>query len=173
MDQNVIQVGSDLELRIAAESDFAAVCHWFLSVKLATTSEANSFIRQWVGPNITYPCSVEQLASHLIAGQYQSFVLAEHANIIGFGQIQLVKQRAHLARLAINPIYRGQGHAKRLLAELIENARQKIELKEVSLFVYLENTTAIACYEKFGFAESVTPTRINSVVGCRFMTLRY
>jgi ribosomal protein S18 acetylase RimI-like enzyme len=37
----------------------------------------------------------------------------------------------------------------------------------------LENTTAIACYEKFGFTESATPTRINSVVGCRFMTLRY
>jgi hypothetical protein len=59
MDQNVIQVGSDLELKTAAESDFAAVFHWFLSVQLATISEVNSFIRQWVGPNITYPCSLE------------------------------------------------------------------------------------------------------------------
>jgi len=173
MDQNVIQVGSDLELRTAAEADFAAVCRWFFSVKLATTSQVNPSIRQWAGPNIAYPCSVKQLASHLIAGQYQSFILAEHANIIGFGQIQLVKQRAHLARLAINPAYRGQGLAKRLLAGLIENAQQQIELKEVSLFVYMENTTAIACYEKFGFAQSTTPTGINTVVGCRFMTLRY
>nr|WP_297347164.1 GNAT family N-acetyltransferase [uncultured Glaciecola sp.] len=173
MDQNVIQVGSDLELRIAAEADFAAVYHWFFSVKEASTSQKKSFIRQWAGPNITYPCSVEQLTSHLIAGQYQSFILAEHTNIIGFGQIQLVKQRAHFARLAINPIYRGQGLAKRLLAELIGNAQQQIALKEVSLFVYMENTTAIACYEKFGFVESATPTGINTVVGCRFMTLRY
>jgi ribosomal protein S18 acetylase RimI-like enzyme len=173
MDQNVIQVGSDIELRTAAEADFAAVCHWFFSIKLASKSQESAFIRQWAGPNITYPCSLEQLASHLRAGQYQSFILAEHAEIIGFGQIQLVKQRAHLARLVINPMYRGQGLAKRLLSELIENAQQQIKLREVSLFVYVENTTAVACYEKFGFAESATPTGINTVVGCRFMTLRY
>jgi len=172
MDKNDIQVSSGIQLRTAAEVDFAVVSAWFSPMASAFPASASLLIRQWAGPNITCPRSIEQLASYVMASQYQSFVLADHANIIGFGQLQLIKQRAHLARLAINPNYRGQGLAKRLLSELIENAQQKIDLKEVSLFVYIKNTTAIACYEKFGFAESATPAGISAVVGCRFMTLR-
>lgn len=172
MDKNDIQVGSDLELKTAAKDDFAAVANWFVGIKSVSASQVSKFVRQWAGPNIASPCSANQLALHISAGQYQSFVLNQHTNIIGFGQIQLIKRRAHLARLAINPNFRGRGLARRLLSELIENAQQQIDLKEVSLFVYSENTIAIACYEKFGFAESATPTGINAVVGCRFMTLR-
>jgi ribosomal protein S18 acetylase RimI-like enzyme len=173
MDKNLIQVSSDLELRAAAIEDLAAVSAWFVPRKLASSVEERYLIRQWAGPKISYPCSAEQLAFHVMNGNYQSFTLAENNNIVGFGQIQLVKQRAHLARLVINPKCRGLGLAKRLLSELIENAQQQIQVKEVSLFVYLENTTAIACYTKFGFAESATPPGINALDGCRFMTLRY
>lgn len=173
MDQNLIQVGSELELRKAAKDDLAAVSAWFVPRKHANSAQERELIRQWAGPKITYPCSVEQLAFHVINGNYQSFTLAENNIIVGFGQIQLVKQRAHLARLVINPKYRGLGLAKRLVTELIENAKQQIQVKEVSLFVYIENTTAIACYTKFGFAESATPPGIKALDGCRFMTLRY
>ena len=171
MDKNDIQVGSNLELKTAAKDDFTVVADWFVSMKSVSASKVRAFVQQWAGPNIAYPCSTSQLARHVRAGRNQSFILAEQANIIGFGQIQLVKRRAHLARLAINPNFRGRGLARRLLSELIQNAQQQIDLKEVSLFVYSENTIAIACYEKFGFTESATPTGINAVVGCRFMTL--
>lgn len=173
MDKNLIQVGSELKLRAAVIDDLAAVSAWFVPTKVATSAQEQALIRQWAGPKVTYPCSAEQLALHVMNGNYHSFTLSENNNIVGFGQIQLVKQRAHLARLVINPKYRGLGLAKRLLSGLIENAQQQIQVKEVSLFVYLENTTAIACYTKFGFAESVTPPGINALDGCRFMTLRY
>jgi ribosomal protein S18 acetylase RimI-like enzyme len=172
MDKNDIQVGSDLELKTAAKDDFVAVADWFVGIRLVSASQVSKFVRQWAGPNIVYPCTANQLALHIRTGQYHSFVLNQHTNIIGFGQIQLIKGRAHLARLAINPNFRGRGLARRLLSELIENAQQQIDLKEVSLFVYSENTIAIACYEKFGFAESATPMGNNAVAGCRFMTLR-
>ena len=173
MDKNLIQVSSELELRTAAIEELAAVSAWFVPRKLASSAQERELIRQWAGPKIIYPCSAEQLAFHVMNGNYQSFTLSDNDKIVGFGQIQLVKQRAHLARLVINPKYRGLGLAKRLLSELIENAQQQIKVKEVSLFVYLENITAIACYTKFGFAESATPPGINALDGCRFMTLRY
>lgn len=173
MDQNLIQVGSELELRTAVKEDFTAVSAWFVPSKLANSVQERELIRQWAGPKIIYPCSAQQLACQVMEGNYQSFTLADNSDIVGFGQIQLVKQRAHLARLVINPNYRGLGMAKRLLSECIATAQQQIQVKEVSLFVYLENTTAISCYTKFGFAESATPPGINALDGCRFMTLRY
>lgn len=189
MDKNVIQVTSKLTLTTAAISDFAAVASWFVPVISVLTKSQHSNktniqkqLRQWAGPKIDYPCSTEQLALQLNAAHYKSYVLVANTDTdtkndtntstIGFGQIQLVKQRVHLARLAINPAKRGQGLGKRLISELIAQAQTQVKVKEASLFVDHENTAAIACYERYGFVQSATPEGINPLAECRFMTLR-
>ncbi|WP_412972364.1 GNAT family N-acetyltransferase [Glaciecola sp. MF2-115] len=170
MDQNLIQVGSELTLKAAASSDFAAVASWFEPI---SSTAATHLIRQWAGPNVPKPCSAELLADYISSGNYHSYILQDESNILGFGQFQLVKHRVHLARLVIRSEFRGLGVAKRLLTELIEAAQTYTEVKEVSLFVYMENTKAIQCYETYGFAESPTPAGVNLLADCRFMTLRY
>ena len=160
-------------LRAAAEQDFAVVASWFFPTKTAHYDNDNELVRHWAGPSIIYPCTELSLAEQISGGHYQSYVLVDRDSIIGFGQMQLVRQRAHLARLVIKKAYRGKRLAKRLLSELIDVAQAQIKLKEVSLFVYHDNTIAVACYEKFGFAESPTPKAIQPMERCRFMSLRY
>lgn len=168
MDQNLIQVGSELKLKAAASSDFAAVASWFEPI---SSAEATKLIRQWAGPNAPYPCSAKVLAEYISSGNYHSYILCDKSNILGFGQFQLIKHRVHLARLIIRSEFRGQGLAKCLLSELIEAAQGHAEVTVVSLFVYIENTNAIQCYETYGFAESPTPAGVNLLADCRFMTL--
>jgi ribosomal protein S18 acetylase RimI-like enzyme len=182
MDKNLIQINAEIELKEAASEDLAAVCSWFLPAKRLSTNtlstdyysteKTQSLLRHWAGSAAHYPCTLEQLASLIAAGRYQSHVLHDKQNILGFGQIQLANKRAHLARLAINPDYRGRGLVNRLLTELIECARSQEAINIVSLFVNLENTKALAAYEIYGFSESATPNGIKPVPGCRFMTLR-
>jgi ribosomal protein S18 acetylase RimI-like enzyme len=140
-------------------------------------------IRQWAGPSVTFPCSIDSLGLFIKKGFSTSFVLKYNEVILGFGQLQLLKHKAHLARLVINPEYRGRGLGKHLLSELIQQADKQVRfekisskhasLKQVSLFVNIENFVAIACYQKFGFAESVMPAGISAPADCRYMTLHF
>ncbi|MFT5543039.1 MAG: ribosomal protein S18 acetylase RimI-like enzyme [Glaciecola sp.] len=185
MDQNIIQVRSKIELATAADADFAVVASWFIKKRESSLKAPEGSIevcerdvKQWAGPNVNYPCSVDGLATTIKKGLYESFVLKQDKVIVGFGQLQLLKYRGHLARLVINPEYRGKSISKRLISELIKQAHKQVtlqenKLKQVSLFVNIENYVAIACYQQFGFADSVTPAVITKPADCRYMTLRF
>lgn len=173
MDKNVIQVSQDICLRTASGNDFAAVVSWFIGPNKRTSEQTSSLIRHWAGPNVSQPYSAKRLIEQINGGHYQSLVLLDGERIIGFGQIQIIKQRIHLARLTINPAYRGKRLAKRLLSELIEYAQTQVQVNEASLFVYIDNPIAVACYEGYGFLESATPKAIKPMANCRFMTLRF
>lgn len=68
----------------------------------------------------------------------------------------LVTDELHITNLAVDPAYRRQGVAGKLLAELIDLAKKQ-GIVRATLEVRASNTSAIKLYEKNGF----------SSVGCR------
>lgn len=68
----------------------------------------------------------------------------------------LVTDELHITNLAVDPAYRRQGVAGKLLAELIDLAKKQ-GIVRATLEVRASNTSAIKLYEKNGFVS----------VGCR------
>ena len=80
-----------------------------------------------------------------------SFVLAEvGGQIIGYEWCELYGQRAHLARLAIQPDYQGRGIGAQLLHRAITDALAH-GAKEISLNTQENNERSLALYRRFGF----------------------
>ncbi len=89
---------------------------------------------------------------HAIADGSSNVVLAAgHDGLLGFGIMQYRETHAHLALLAVQPAYRRQGLGGRLLAWLLEPARE-LGLLRVLVEARADNALAIAFYERHGFS---------------------
>jgi ribosomal protein S18 acetylase RimI-like enzyme len=164
MDQNAIQIDDVLKFEAAVESDFAALFSWF------DTAHA---LKQWGGPALSLQRSYHDLMAQLHQSpDYTSYAIHQGQQTIAFGQLLLLKDRAHLARLCVKPARRGEKIGLRLVNELIQQAAQSIRLKSASLFVYESNYVAIACYQKLGFVEAPTPAGITKPEQCKYMMKR-
>ncbi|MBE9222823.1 ribosomal protein S18-alanine N-acetyltransferase [Cyanobacterium stanieri LEGE 03274] len=71
--------------------------------------------------------------------------------IIGLGCFWAIVEEAHVTILAIHPDFQRQGLGKMLLEKLLKQAKEK-GLERATLEVSEHNQSAIALYEKFGFA---------------------
>ena len=76
---------------------------------------------------------------------------AAREKLIGIGCFWAIVEEAHLTLLGIDPHYRRQGLGELLLCQLLEKAREW-SLERATLEVRVSNTSAIALYEKLGFA---------------------
>ena len=56
-----------------------------------------------------------------------------------------------MARLVVNPIYRGEGIAATLIKELCKHGHLNLNVTYSSLFVYENNLAAVSAYKKLGF----------------------
>jgi ribosomal protein S18 acetylase RimI-like enzyme len=108
-------------------------------------------------------------ASHL-----SSYCITDSAqHLLAFGQHYLRLGRHHLGRLAVNPNYRNQGLAKVLIAGLLEQAGNKSQSGEASLFVFRDNLAALHCYQSIGFREEAYPEVMpENMPNCVYMVLR-
>lgn len=164
MDQNTLQVNHPLKFEAAVERDFAALASWF--------DNAHA-LKEWGGPALSLTRSPDDLMAQLHQSpDYSSYAIHQGNETIAFGQLLLLKERAHLARLCVHPARRGEKLGLRLVNELIQQAAKTINLKSASLFVYESNYVAIACYQKLGFVETVTPTGISKPERCKYMMKR-
>jgi ribosomal protein S18 acetylase RimI-like enzyme len=115
-------------------------------------------IYTWGGPNMTYPMSDNNFLKLLTADHFKSFgLLNNQQQLLAFGQYYRRLEHHHLARLAVNPQYRGQGLAKILITKILEQALLAQPAKGASLFVFKDNIMAYQCYQSLGFIETYYP----------------
>jgi len=75
---------------------------------------------------------------------------AESAAVVAFANYWLVADELHVLNIATHPQQRRQGHATRLLAHMVETARQRT-CRVVTLEVRRSNAVAQRLYRRFAF----------------------
>ena len=95
----------------------------------------------------SHPWSSQQFLE--AAHQYQSTVLEQHQEVVGFCILQPVLDEANLLLMAVHPKMQGQGLGFRLL----EDSMQMLANNPVQIFLEVResNSAAIKLYEKVGF----------------------
>lgn len=133
---------------------------WFVSEKA---------LREWAGPDFRYPFDLASFKNDLQLNKKDSFVLlSKKGEFLAFGQFYLRLRRCHLARLVVNPKFRGKGYAPILIEQLCEIAHKKLKLEECSLFVFADNQSAIKSYTRCGFEVVNYPDEI-PLTNCLYM----
>ena len=85
------------------------------------------------------------------ANERTYYLLAlEDEVIIGYAGTWIIEDEAQITNVAIAPRYRGQGIGTRMMAEIIQAAKQRGAVR-MTLEVRPSNTAALAFYTAFGF----------------------
>ncbi|WP_372627915.1 GNAT family N-acetyltransferase [Arsukibacterium sp.] len=118
-------------------------------------------LRDWSGTNFTYPFDSDSFTADLNLDSVKAFSLVDdNSTLLAFGQYYLRLNRCHLARLVVNPSFRGKGIASELISRLSELGTAELKVNTCSLFVLKHNQFAIKAYEKFGFAQCTYPEKL-------------
>jgi ribosomal protein S18 acetylase RimI-like enzyme len=126
----------------AKQADLKEIIGW-----VKTAAEA----RQWGGPRVRFPMSVDTLAEDIEFDQSHSFVIRQKGNFAAFGQIVTTSPGpAHLARIIVNPPYRGMGIGRMLLEGLVRYC-DDAGYGKITLNVYTDNEAAVRLYRACGF----------------------
>lgn len=137
---------------------------------LSTWCNSQHEIEQWAGPNIRFPYTLQSFIEDIKFYQLPSYGLINQQNeLVAFGQFYQRLSHCHLGRLIVNPSFRRQGIAKKLLIELSITAREKLKLPTLSLFVYQDNIAALTLYKNLGFIEKEYPEEI-PLENCLYLT---
>ena len=119
-------------LRAAAQADLSAV------VKVEQA-------------NYEFPWTLGMFRDCLAAG-YELWLLERDGDLLGYGVLSAAGGEAHLLNLCIADVHQRQGHARRLLARLIDLARWH-HAERMFLEVRPSNPRALDLYLSFGFSE--------------------
>lgn len=153
----------NMELVNAKSEHLETLIGWFPDLAQA---------REWSGPNIRFPMSVQSLQEDTQMDQLASrALLAGHGELIGFGQFYARRAHCHLGRLAISPSARGQRHGETLIRLLAQTAEHTLGYQQCSLFVLEHNLAARKLYERMGFSYQTYPDDDITLPGCLYMTL--
>ena len=98
------------------------------------------------------PWTAESIRSQLKDGQHEFLgAFDENGKLLGYVGMMAVLDEGYIANVAVDPAYRRQGIADRLIARLCEIAAER-KLSFLTLEVRASNAPAIALYQKHGFA---------------------
>ena len=131
-------------IRRAREDDALDVVFWFTDRQAAM---------RWGGAQIPDPLGADWLAAQFLASQPEHYAMTdEDDQAIGLFGLRFHErdQRAHLIRVALSPIWRGEGLSSQLLKGAAVLARERRALR-LTLNVYASNADARAAYERAGF----------------------
>ena len=112
-------------------------------------------------PNMSYPFNFKKWAKIFYADQeIHSFVMKSEGWIIGIGNLRLVtdSKKAHAYHIFIDPEYRQQGLAEKMVHHLELLGRSE-KMEVMTLRVVPKNKPAIKLYKKLGFKETVSSKR--------------
>lgn len=79
-------------------------------------------------------------------------VILKDGRVIGYGGMWAMLDEAHITNIAIHPEYRGYGYGSILLEDMIDTAKRN-GIKDMTLEVRVNNSSAIGLYKKYGFTE--------------------
>ncbi|MDO6445851.1 GNAT family N-acetyltransferase [Colwellia sp. 1_MG-2023] len=137
---------------------------------LRTWSTQQDEVTQWAGPNVRFPHTLQTFLADLKYPELPSYgLINEKKALVAFGQFYQRLGHCHLGRLIVNPDFRRQGIAKILVEALSNKAQQVLQLTDLSLFVYQNNTAAITLYKKLGFNETNYPEDM-PLTDCLYLT---
>jgi ribosomal protein S18 acetylase RimI-like enzyme len=148
-----------MKIRPATEEDLIELSRWFLS-----ESEA----KEWGGPSIHFPFSVDQLNKDIEWDVVDSYAMIdENDNLLGFAQACNKFGCKHLKRIVVSPEMRG----KRVGFEFMTTLLNATTLAGVnfSLFVYQDNIPAKKLYDRLGFVAQPYPDGQQEIQDCIFM----
>ena len=132
------------QIRRAREDDAMDVVFWFTDRGAATA---------WGGDQLPHPLGADWLAAEFVSPVREHYAMIdEEDRLIGiFGlRFHERERRAHLIRVAISPIRRGEGLSGVLLKGAAALARERRALR-LTLNVFGSNLDARAAYERAGF----------------------
>jgi ribosomal protein S18 acetylase RimI-like enzyme len=133
----------------ASQTHLPQIMSWF------ATEES---CKLWGGPEFRFPFTYETfLADSKLLSIASYGLLVESAELCGFGQFYLRAGRCHLSRLAVAPAHRGRGFGTQLIALLQQKGQEALRVTESSLFVHVNNRSAMALYERLGFTRAAYP----------------
>lgn len=139
---------------------------YFLSTWCSSLQE----VEQWAGPDIRFPYTPETFLMDIKYQELSCYGLINQKNeLVAFGQFYERLSNCHLGRLIVNPHFRGQGIAKKLVIYLSKQAISTLKLHKLSLFVYSNNVPALTLYKKLGFIEKDYPENL-SITNCLYLT---
>lgn len=148
-----------MKIRPANEQDLLELSGWFL-----TESEA----KNWGGPSIHFPLSLEQLKIDIEWNIAHSYALVEKSgDLLGFAQVFNKFGCKHLGRIVVSPKMRGRKMGYKLMAVLLDSAGTNDV--SFSLFVYTDNIPAKKLYESIGFEVRAYPEGRPEINDCIFM----
>ncbi len=132
------------KIRRAREDDALDVVFWFADRKAVT---------RWAGLQAPDPLLSQWLAAQFLTPVPEHYAMTdEDDRAIGlFGlRFHEREKRAHLIRVAISPVRRGEGLSAQLLRGAATLARER-RAQRLTLNVYASNADARAAYERAGF----------------------
>lgn len=112
-------------------------------------------------PNMSYPFNFKKWVTITYANQeIHSFVIKSEDWIIGMGNLKIIPdtKRAHVYHIFIDPNYRQQGLAEKMVRHLeLLGRSEKMEI--MTLRVVPKNKPAVKLYKKLGFEETASSKR--------------
>ena len=131
-------------IRRAREDDAVDVVFWFADRQAAV---------RWGGAQVPDPLAADWLAAQFVAAQPEHYAMTdEDDRPIGLFGLRFHEKdrRAHLIRVAISPLWRGEGLSGQLLKGASNLASER-RAQRLTLNVYASNADARAAYERAGF----------------------
>ncbi len=126
------------------------------STILSWTKNKSEF-RKWSADRYPdYPATPEDMVQQYDADNIHPLTAEdEEGNIIGHIMIRIPNlsnpQIVRLGFIIVNDTLRGKGYGKQLILQTIDYAKQNLNATHFSLGVFLNNPSALHCYESVGF----------------------
>ena len=129
-----------------------------------------SACRSWGGPGFRFPFTETTFREDTRFGTLRTWSLVDAEDeLLAFGQYYLRVGRCHLAHLAVKPEFRGHRVGERLVLELCRVGSGELRVDSYSLFVMLDNTSALRLYDRIGFAPAAYPDPSLKIEGMVYM----
>ncbi len=106
----------------------------------------------FIYPSGKFPLTPEQV-KELYEARKDFTVVTDKNRVIGFANLYdyLENKFVFIGNVVIDETYRGQGKGKKLIAHMVELAKEKYNLPEVRISVFADNTDALLLYIDLGF----------------------
>ena len=127
------------------------------SIRLAQSRDARGIAtmsRDLIESGLGWRYDAPRIARGIADPDTVALVACDGPLIVGFAMMQFGNERAHLTLLAVQPLYRRRGIARRLVQWLVESA-QTAGIATIHLELRASNEAAKRFYRALEFAETV------------------
>lgn len=107
--------------------------------------EKISFVSKWTIDDFIYELIINTKATY--------FIYKIGNSIVAYIGIWILDDEIHISNLAVDPLFRRRGIARKLINRIIKEA-YKVNIKTVSLEVRISNINAINLYENMDFEKN-------------------